>query len=97
MFLYKTLKALRGLAGNEDLKPRKVLTGVLLSTVEGCGAGVAAVFDGDVGAAFDELYDITSAASWSGGYEKARAREAVHFRLTKGETLTRECTVKVTP
>lgn len=75
----------------------RLLTGVLLSTAHGYGAGAVAVLDGDVQAAMLSLTD-TSYDEYMGARGETRpAREAVHYILTKGETLTRECSVKVTP
>jgi len=72
---------------------RPQLTGFLVS-----GDTVEPVYGGDVTGTFEKMMDV----SWGVGlYDtteyRAPTREATYYSLVKGETLTRVCSVTVTP
>lgn len=71
----------------DERAPDRTLTGLLVSE-----RSIAPVYDDDAAGAFRVMEETTSSDYNTTG----PAREATHYRLTKGETLTRECTVKVT-
>ena len=78
----------------DERAPDRTLTGLLVSE-----RSVAPVYDDDAAGAFRVMEETTSSdynTSLSMHYRTRPAREATHYRLTKGETLTRECSVKVT-
>lgn len=74
--------------GGDDSTPVNVVTGLLVS--RGC---VAPVFNEDIVGAFDGMYEYVGERMYD--LAKVRPKEATHYRLTKGETVTRECTVRV--
>ena len=68
--------------------PRRDITGLLVSH-----RTVVPVYGDDINGAFDEMYEYVGERMYD--MVRQRPKEATHYRLTKGETVTRECTVKV--
>lgn len=71
-----------------DATPLRSITGLLVSK-----GAVVPVYDEDIHGAFDEMYEYAGERMYD--MVRQRSPKATHYRLTKGGTVTRECTVRV--